>query len=81
MPSIVLWGLAGWGLLCLGSTVILATILCVDWRDWRRKRRPRKCRYCEYTAKLGKVQEHEAKDHVLCECTSSTTTTGPGRVR
>jgi hypothetical protein len=75
MPKIVLWGLAGWGLLCLGSTLALVAILCVDWRAWRRKRRTGKCQWCAYTASLGKVTEHEAKDHVregsgLCASTS-----------
>jgi hypothetical protein len=64
MPPIVLDLLAGWGLLCLSSTVILVTILCTDWRAWHRERRSGRCRFCAYAGKLGKVQEHEAKDHV-----------------
>jgi hypothetical protein len=53
-----------WGLLCLTATLILVAILCVDWRAWRRKRRTGKCQWCEYTDRLGKVIEHETKDHV-----------------
>jgi len=39
MPQIVLYGLAGWGLLCLTSTLFLITILCIDWRGMMRQRR------------------------------------------
>jgi hypothetical protein len=69
MWSLLLDALAGWGLLCLGSTVILAAILCVDWRDWRARRRRQRthmatrCRYCNYTGQLDKVTAHETQDH------------------
>ena len=61
--------LAGYGLLSLGATLVLVSVLCVDWRGWRRRRvRQRthmasRCQHCNYTDRLDKVRLHEAKDH------------------
>jgi hypothetical protein len=60
--------LAGLGLLSLCSTVVLALILCVDWRGKVKRRRrmhmASRCQYCNYTDRRDKVTLHEAKDHV-----------------
>jgi hypothetical protein len=58
--------LAGYGLLSLGATAVLVSVLCVDWRGWRKRRRTHmaaRCRYCNYIDRIDKVRAHEAEDH------------------
>lgn len=74
MPHIVTEGLAGYGLLSIGATLLLALMLCdeaVRWRKWRQWYRrvqqtepPVKCEWCDFTGPEDKVWDHEMEDHV-----------------
>jgi hypothetical protein len=58
--------LAGYGLMSLAATVVLVSVLCVDWRAWRKRRRMHMashCRYCNYTGRRDLVKAHESEDH------------------